>query len=250
MWTKKLRAKLRSSHRWIGVIVGVQLSLWVISGFYFAWISIDDVKGDSNKVEILPQDVTIEDLYPPGKLLLPLSFKLKSLKLELSPKGYVYRLESKDDKVSIFGAVSGTAFDILSHEEAIATALTQVKKQSGVKGIVFVEEKGGEYKGPVPVYRIQLDDWIRTRLYVDPWTAKLIVQRNSLWRVYDFLWMLHIMDYSERENFNNPLIKILTLAALGLVISGYLLFYYGRPRKKKVTSAALIQTSEENKTSL
>lgn len=247
MWTKKLRARLRRCHRWIGLIVGIQLSLWVISGFYFAWVSIDDVKGDSNKVEILSQDVTIEDLYPPGKLLLPLSFKLKSLKLELSPKGYVYRLESKDDKVSTFGAVSGTAFDILSHQEAIATALTQVKKQSGVEGIVFIEEKGGEYKGSVPAYRVQLDDWIRTRLYVDPWTGKLIAQRNSLWRVYDFLWMLHIMDYSERENFNNPLIKILTLSAVGLVISGYLLFFYGRPRKKKLEPASAAQANEEKK---
>ena len=38
--------------------------------------------------------------------------------------------------------------------------------------------------------------------------------------VYDFFWMLHTMDYAGRDNFNNPLIITIGMAALWLSISG------------------------------
>ena len=35
--------------------------------------------------------------------------------------------------------------------------------------------------------------------------------------MFDFFWMLHIMDFDEREDFNHPLLQI--AAALGLIIA-------------------------------
>ena len=40
------------------------------------------------------------------------------------------------------------------------------------------------------------------------------------WRVYDFFWILHTMDYAGRDNFNDPLIVTIGMAALWLSISG------------------------------
>ncbi|MFT6661534.1 MAG: exosortase/archaeosortase [Maricaulis maris] len=48
-------------------------------------------------------------------------------------------------------------------------------------------------------------------------------RRNDTWRVFDFFWMLHIMDYEERENFNNPLLITASVFALVTVLAGLLL---------------------------
>jgi len=48
----------------------------------------------------------------------------------------------------------------------------------------------------------------------------LVTRRNRLWRIYDFAWMLHIMDYREREDFNHPLLVSASFLALLVVLSG------------------------------
>ena len=54
-----------------------------------------------------------------------------------------------------------------------------------------------------PFGRCNFDDKPKTRLYLDADTAELRAVRTKLWRVYDFMWMLHIMDYKTRDNFNS-----------------------------------------------
>ena len=233
MMSKKIRVKIRTLHKWVAVIVGIQLTLWIVSGAYFAWISIENVRGDTNRVEVLSQDIPVSDLFPPAHLNFPTGYRLKFLKLDLTPKGFIYRLESKEGEISTFEAKSGRKMDFLSIDEAKTIAMSQVKNQSSGINIALIHAKNSEYKGPVPVYRVELDDRLSTRLYTDPWNGKLILQRNSLWRIYDFLWMLHIMDYSTREDFNNPWLRVAATAALGIIVSGYLLFAFQRPARKK-----------------
>ena len=50
-----------------------------------------------------------------------------------------------------------------------------------------------------------------------------MARRNDDWRFFDFFWMLHIMDYQERENFNNPLLITASMFALFTVLAGLLL---------------------------
>jgi len=54
-------------------------------------------------------------------------------------------------------------------------------------------------------------------LYIEPWTGELLARRTQGWRIFDFLWTLHIMDFDTRDNFNHPLLQ--AASALGLVIA-------------------------------
>ena len=65
-----------------------------------------------------------------------------------------------------------------------------------------------------------------TRIYVSPETGRVLARRNDYWRVFDFFWMLHIMDYDEREDFNHPLLIIVTLASTLFVLTGVALLYF------------------------
>jgi hypothetical protein len=71
---------------------------------------------------------------------------------------------------------------------------------------------------------VQFDHSSGTRVYVSQRGGTVTRHRNQTWRVFDFFWMLHTMDYAGRDDFNHPLIKVISIAAITLTLSGYLLF--------------------------
>ena len=79
-------------------------------------------------------------------------------------------------------------------------------------------------------WRVNFSDQANTSIYISESTGEILQRRNSFWRVRDFFWMLHIMDYSGRENFNNALVIGVALIALWLGISGFLLLFGSFPR--------------------
>jgi len=59
-------------------------------------------------------------------------------------------------------------------------------------------------------------------------------RRSERWRVYEFLWALHIMDYRDHENFNHaPIIIVSILAFLSTIAGIALIPYRFRWRRKK-----------------
>ena len=66
----------------------------------------------------------------------------------------------------------------------------------------------------------RFDDALGTRLYFDGRSGELLAVRNEAWVWYDFFFRLHVMDYSEGEDFNNPLLRAAASAALLLVLTG------------------------------
>ena len=59
-----------------------------------------------------------------------------------------------------------------------------------------------EYRGALPAWRVDFDDGEGRSLYVAADTGAVTARRSTLWRAYDFLWGLHIMDWRGHEDFN------------------------------------------------
>jgi hypothetical protein len=238
MFSKAARVRLRKFHRWTGVVIGIQLLIWVSSGLYFSWVPIEVVKDEDRNRAPSPVALPMERVVAPQALPLSDGFQVKNLRLDFTPAGPQYRLESTTGQVQVFDAFSGQAARFLSPGQVSELAMRQMQSQDKPTEVNFLETGPADYKGPLPVYQVVLDDFRETRIYTDPWSGRVIVRRNMFWRIYDFLWMLHIMDFDERENFNNPWIKILSLAALFVVMSGYFLFFFGRSPRKQMEGRA------------
>ena len=46
MVKRKTAIKIRRTHRYLGVFLGLQFLMWTISGLYFSWTDIDEIHGD------------------------------------------------------------------------------------------------------------------------------------------------------------------------------------------------------------
>ncbi|WP_370590006.1 hypothetical protein [Rufibacter sp. LB8] len=75
----------------------------------------------------------------------------------------------------------------------------------------------------------------QTTVYVAAELGEVMKFRNNKWRIFDFLWMLHTMDYQGRDNIGNVLLRIFSIAGMVTILSGFALFYVssGFRRKKK-----------------
>src|SRR5690606_10369635 len=70
-----------------------------------------------------------------------------------------------------------------------------------------------------------------TYLYLDDATGQVLALRTPGWRLYDFMYGLHIMDPAAREDAHNPFVIAFALVTLaGALLGGVLLF---RRRKRR-----------------
>jgi len=215
---------LRKVHRWLGLIAGLQLLAWTVSGFYFTVIPIDEIRGNHlTPFEDISPVIKDLNLLSPSEVVVGNPDAADTMLSDLtltSPNGrpiYVFG-------TTRFDAVTGELLGHLSAEEATEiverrTDLKPIDTQWVSSVLIDSEYRGGE----LPAWRLLLDG--DAAVYVGATSGRVRAVRTDAWRVFDFLWMLHIMDYEERDDFNHWLIQLLALLSLVTILSGLVLFF-------------------------
>lgn len=213
-------------HKWLALIVGVQVLFWVGSGLFFAVFPIEQVRSEHR---IAHQHTTLApapDRSPADMTAL----------LPEAPTRVSYETTSTGDPVAVaeFPARRPILIDLndwrvaspLDADAAALIAQTYIAGSPRIRERRLITEESSEYRGPLPAWRIAFDDAEGLAVYVAADTARVTARRSDLWRVYDALWALHIMDWRDHENFNSGLLILTSLTALIAVLAGFVLFPY------------------------
>ena len=123
---------------------------------------------------------------------------------------------------------SGEPLEQLSSDEAKAVITSQTRLRPLTTETVTAVEPGDEFRGrPLPLYRVISEDQDGTsfNVYVNPFSGEVTAIRSTRWRIWDFMWGLHIMDWQERDNIDNLPMKLFSVLALISAISGIWLFF-------------------------
>lgn len=247
-------------HLWAGLILGVQVLLWMASGVIMSWFPIELVRGETNSYQAPPAVLEPATYASPGGILAQAE---GATSVELTHfLGRPVYLTRGAGAVGLFDAASGERLSPLSERLARKVAEQDYLGEGDVIRAQLMSFPPHEYRGETPVWRVDFNDRLHTRIYVSQNTGEVRARRNDVWRLYDFFWMLHIMDYGDRTDFNNPLIMTASLtgfifALSGIVIVVYrlrrgrykndlLLFSRGKPKQNKETDATV--QPPENKT--
>jgi uncharacterized iron-regulated membrane protein len=235
---------IRKSHRYLGILIGIQFLMWTIGGLYFSWTSLDEVHG-SDLIGPPPTLAPETALAPLDQVTAQVDGTIRRIDLlPLPGEKAVYRVSHRDAEgetaSGLFDALTAEPRDALSEAECRALAEQRHAGGAGILSTRYLESSGphGEYRElPLPAYAFTFDDERRTTIYVAPGEARITSVRNSKWRVFDFLWMLHTMDYEGRDNFNNRLLQAFSVFGLLTIASGFGLFFISSPllRKKKLS---------------
>ena len=220
--------KIRKTHRYLGLFIGLQFLAWTISGLYFSWTDIDEIHGD----QFLRAKI-IEPSYSDLIGVDEIAHKISSLTLvSINQTPYYWVNES-----SLYNARTGELKTEISEDEALQVAENRLIEDLKVKKIEYIiaTDAHHEYRErSLPAYAIHFDHPEKLIAYVDAKSGQFQRIRHERWRWFDFLWMGHTMDYQGRDNFNNLLLRIFSLFGVFTVLSGFLLWGSSSPTLRKL----------------
>ncbi|TCI02703.1 PepSY domain-containing protein [Corallincola luteus] len=240
----KVRAKtkslIRKIHKWLGLVLGLQLLLWILGGLYMSAMPIDTVRGrdlarSSAAIAVPDTLFHVEQLLENHSLLLG---DLKLLQLRPWLDRWVYEWADQNG-VKLFDASTGGLLSPLS-DGLVRDVANQDYTGAGriVSANLLTELPWEVASRGQPLWQVKFDDSRGTHLYIDPDSGKVVARRNTQWRIFDILWRAHIMDYTEGEDFNNPLLIVFAATALIFTCSGLCLLCLSiKWRRRRMHSA-------------
>lgn len=214
----KLRQSLRRWHIWLGWIVGLPLLLWTATGLFMTLSPIETVRGEHLVGEAPALSVAAPPV-PPAIGPRPVA----SLALEPRPGGARWIVKYRDGGARLADPATGRLLPPPTAAEARAIV---EQLYTGRAKIAAVDRTSAgappiELRRKLDTWRVSLDDG--TRFYLDARTGEVLARRTRLWRIYDFMWGLHILDPGGREDFNHFWVIGLALVSLVSILMALVL---------------------------
>ncbi|RNI26490.1 hypothetical protein [Rufibacter latericius] len=252
---------IRKFHRYFGLVLGIQFLFWTLGGLYFSWNDLDKVHGDHLRKEkrylsaalfmVSPQvplthlktNIQVDSLQS-IQLIEVVGVPTYQIRYFTSPEKRQPTHESNShsaeslssgiEKVQLANAMTGELRSPVSKKEALQIARNTVKEPAEVEKTEYLTQVGGhhEYREkPLPAWAITFREPACT-VYISAELGTFQAIRHNQWRRFDFLWMLHTMDYQGRDNIGNLLLKVFSLMGLLTVLSGFVLYYVSSPARR------------------
>lgn len=204
-------------HGWVAIVAGIQIFLWVLSGLVMAWFPIDDVRGRHLARNAEPPVLETAALLPLAEATSRAEGGATQIILRSMAGDPVYELTTTEGAITLMDARNGEILSPLSEALARKVALYDYAGRGAIIEAALISDPAPEDRTTSPVWRIRFGDADETRLFVSPENGRVLARRTATWRLYDFFWMLHIMDFSEREDFNHP--ALIAFAALSVIVA-------------------------------
>ena len=195
----KLRLHVLGSkiHKWLAIFVGVQVLLWMGTGALMSFLDLEEVRSEhvvSREREALPADA-------------PLPAWVAS-----------------DGKLSPISAATAKSIALRAWTGPRTT----------IEAARIVDDPiGTEFRGPFPAWQVTYADEASTRIYIDAASGTLGAARSDTWRLFDFIWGLHIMDWTERDRINSWWLLLFGIGGTIIALSGFVLLANRMPRLRR-----------------
>ncbi|HVF36612.1 MAG TPA: hypothetical protein VNA29_01560 [Sphingomicrobium sp.] len=208
-----VRSTLRRYHVWLGWLVGLPFLFWTVSGLVMVAKPIEEVRGEH--LIAPPKAMRFAEALVAPKLQ---GFAVKAITLQPRADGPRWRLDFAEGQSRLADPATGRLLPRLGAADA---AREVMDRYTGTARVVETSRVAAgspplELRRAMNGWRVRLDDG--THFYVDGGSGEIIARRTAWWRIYDFMWGLHIMDLEGREDTNNPWVVSFGLLSLGMVI--------------------------------
>jgi len=217
------------------LFVGVQFVIWSISGAYMVILDIDYIHGDTlvtdkqsplKSGQVNYSMVTLYTEYP----------KAKNVELTNMLGAAVYRFKDDENKY-LLSANTGKSLLPISESDAVKVAKYLYEDVNVAISQVSLISENPPFElsaRHLPVWRIDFDDFASPSFYISVNSGELVTKRHTYWRLFDWMFSFHVMDYVE-EDPSNKLLLIVALFALIASLFGLVLTYFRvlKPNKRR-----------------
>jgi uncharacterized iron-regulated membrane protein len=216
---------VRNIHKYLSFLISIQLLLWTVSGIYFAFNKIENVRGEQYREE-------------PN-----FNVDFSKLNFQIDGAQNIRVIDRMDEEILVVDGIYGREYlnfegknvEQLKVEEAKTLSAKQTSLIPESVELITENTIGSEYRGrALPIYRVKSvnDVGESINVYLNVYTGEVEAVRSNQWRIWDLMWGFHIMDWETREDIDNLLLKIFSILALISSITGVLLFFKVDVRNK------------------
>jgi len=214
---------IRQLHKWFGLVLGLQFLLWAASGAVMALLDHEKVSGDRS---MLPVAQLVEAPQPLPLAAVAERVGAPVVKLQLKPLFDTWIYEATTPMgVRLLDAATGApiAVDAAKAKELAVARYAGSEPVTSVRRVAETTLETRDVKWPV--WRVEFADGEHTTFLISEATGELLDVKTDTWRLWDIAWMFHIMDYTERQSFNHPLIVTVATGVAWLAMSGLILLF-------------------------
>lgn len=216
---------VRNIHKYLSFLISIQLLLWTVSGIYFAFNKIENVRGEQYREE-------------PN-----FNVDFSKLNFEIDGAQNIRVTDRMDQEILVVDGIYGREYldfdgkdvEQLNAEEAKTLSAKHTSLIPESVELVTENIVGSEFRGrALPIYRVKSvnDVGEGINVYLNVYTGEVEAVRSVQWRIWDLMWGFHIMDWETRDDIDNLLLKIFSILALISSITGVLLFFKVDVRNK------------------
>jgi len=216
---------VRNIHKYLSFLISIQLLLWTVSGIYFAFNKIENVRGEQYREE-------------PN-----FNVDFSKLNFEIDGAQNIRVTDRMDQQILVVDGIYGREYldfygkdvEQLNAEEAKTLSAKHTSLIPESVELVTENIVGSEFRGrALPIYRVKSvnDVGEGINVYLNVYTGEVEAVRSVQWRIWDLMWGFHIMDWETRDDIDNLLLKIFSILALISSITGVLLFFKVDVRNK------------------
>ena len=225
-------------HKWIALIVGIQVLFWVAGGVVMTAIPIERVRSEHHVAEAKPSPLAVDAAMPVAEVARRAGLRPVEAQLKTTPRGPVWSLKPASGDPVILSANTGRPMGAMSASDVQVLAQRAYKGDGKAISATLLAKAPQETGKTGPLWRVDFDDVEKTTFYLSPQTGEVVSRRSNVWRFYDFFWRLHIMDLEKGENFNHPLIIAAGVLTLSIVVTGFILLWIRLARDLKMVRMA------------
>jgi len=215
---------MRFIHKWIGILLGIQLTLWMLSGFMMSFYDKEVVEGHHLMKHTTPQPISMEPIQNLDEVLaqIPASDNVINVSTDFFRGQSIIKVVTHNGTY-MYDATNSEYVEI---DETLARQIA-IDDFAGNGTVVNIEKimaptmETRESNGPG--WRVDFDNDENSSLYISAETGQIWERRHDLWREFDIYWMLHIMDYENRKSFNGWLVIFSAWIALWIGLSGMII---------------------------
>lgn len=227
-------------HKWLALIIGAQLLIWFTSGVLMSFLPIEKVRGehlvDREAVTMIPSGTSFAE---PAAIFASAGAPVEAINWHMVDDRAVAEVTTAKG-IRLFDATTGAPLPPIDAGQATAIARAAWKEPGKPLSTASrVTTESPEYRGALPAWRVAFADPDATSVFVAADTGKITAVRTGTWRLYDFFWSLHIMDWKNHENFNTPWLLGFAIGGLLLGIAGTVLLFMRWPIRGRRRGATI-----------
>ncbi|ALU43378.1 hypothetical protein [Pseudoalteromonas rubra] len=221
---------IRKFHKMTGYLLALQIFAWLLGGLVMSAIPLDMVHGKHLAKRALDNPFSQTDYRAD---LNHLAHSVNGFNTLTFSHFLDQPMIITNGEERAYFTATGAPFPAPTEAQIRANAQAHFLGDSPVDSALLLSTGPREVQYRPHIWQVTFADTLSTTLYLDARSGQVITVRSTLWRIFDFFWMLHIMDYDERDDFNNPLLITFAASSVAFCLSGMLLLLQSPPWRRR-----------------